>query len=85
MDAAQDGSRLRAARLAAGHSQATLAVRAGIGRATVERIETGRSPRPRLATRRVIADALGVAVADLWPADYDVALSDYIATEPDAA
>lgn len=82
MDTAPVETRLRAARLAAGYSQEALAGRAGIGRATVERIETGRSPRPRIATRRVLADALGVKVADLWPEPYDRQLAAYVEQEP---
>lgn len=62
----RDGT-LRQAREAAGLTQTELAQRAGIGRATVERIEAGRSPRANLSTRRVLADALGVSVEQLWP------------------
>ena len=60
------GTRLREAREAAGLSQDRLAANAGIGRSTLVRIEHDHAC-PRLATKRVIADALGVPVFDLWP------------------
>lgn len=75
---------LREAREAAGLSRHALAARAGVGTSTIERVER-LAVRPRLVTRRALAAALGVTVADLWPEPYDRALSDYIATDPDAA
>ena len=53
-------SELRRARQAAGLTIEQLAVRAGIGGATVERIENGRT-RPTKATLAALTGALGVA------------------------
>ena len=58
-------SPLRHARLAAGMSPEELAFRAGVSMRTIERIENGEA-EPRRATRKVIADALGL---DLWPVE----------------
>jgi len=55
---------LRAARERALLTQAELAARAGIQRATVNRIETGITAA-RFATVRRLAEALGVPAADL--------------------
>ncbi len=63
--------RLREVREATGLAQPELAALAGVGGATVYRVERGRSaPTPRVARR--LAGALGLpvaAVAELAPAD----------------
>jgi transcriptional regulator with XRE-family HTH domain len=48
-----------------GWSQDDLAVRAGISRETVSRLERGATPH--LRTARAVAAALGVDAALLWP------------------
>lgn len=53
---------LRVWRLNAGWSQEQLAERAGVNPSTILRIERGHAHRPYPATRKRIADALGVAV-----------------------
>lgn len=55
------GSRLRACRLAADKTRDALAVEAGVGSATVTRIENGHV-RPHMSTMRALAVALGVSV-----------------------
>ena len=55
--------RLREWREAMGETQATLGERSGVAEHTISRIEHGASLRP--TTARKLADALGVAVADL--------------------
>ncbi|MFM9105416.1 MAG: ATP-binding protein [Chloroflexota bacterium] len=52
------GERLRTLRLRAGMTQAELAARAGLGRRTVNRLESGDSPSPQAATLRLLAKAL---------------------------
>ncbi|MBX7269805.1 XRE family transcriptional regulator [Micromonospora sp. Llam7] len=54
---------LRAHRLAAGSTQAELAVRAGIGVRTVRDLERGRSSRPQRTTVELLAEALGLTDA----------------------
>lgn len=58
------GARVRALRKAAGLTQETLTTAAGIGRATMIRLENGRHA-PKLSTLRAIAQALGTSVEDL--------------------
>jgi transcriptional regulator with XRE-family HTH domain len=55
--------RLREWREATGETQLTLADKSGVAEHTISRIEHGASLRP--TTARKLADALGVAVADL--------------------
>jgi transcriptional regulator with XRE-family HTH domain len=55
--------RLREWREAMGETQVTLADKSGVAEHTISRIEHGASLRP--TTARKLADALGVAVADL--------------------
>lgn len=58
------GARIRHARLHRNLTQEALAERAGIDRQAVNRIEQGHVS-PRLDTLLLIADALGVPLADL--------------------
>jgi transcriptional regulator with XRE-family HTH domain len=58
-------ARLRALRLNAGLSQKDLAARAGVSEHTIKRLEGGHRKRPYPSTRRRIAAALGVAIADV--------------------
>jgi transcriptional regulator with XRE-family HTH domain len=58
-------ARLRALRLNLGLTQAELAARAGVSEFTVVRLETGKDRRPHPSTRRKLAEALGVAIADV--------------------
>lgn len=67
-----DGGRLRHAREVAGLTQEALAVRAGIGAATVRRAERG-EVAPLRMTRRALAEALHVPVAQIWPYDDELA------------
>ena len=62
----QVASRVRAARVARLWTQEDLAQRAGVGRATIARIETG-TWVPRMRTIRALAEALEVGPADLVP------------------
>lgn len=52
--------RLRAAREAAGVSLAELALRTGVQKSALSRLENSESPNPTLATLRRYADAVGV-------------------------
>jgi len=61
MPASPVGTDLRVARLAAGLTIDELAVHAGVGSATVERIEAGRVARPHRSTRLALALALAAA------------------------
>ncbi len=62
------GTRIRAAREAAGLTQAELARRAGMSRAQLHQLETDwRGRVPDVRTVRKLADELGVAWADLYP------------------
>lgn len=56
---------VRARREALGMSKAGLARKAEIGRATVERVESGRAPS--METLAALATALGVKARDLMP------------------
>jgi transcriptional regulator with XRE-family HTH domain len=58
-------ARLRALRLNLGLTQTELAERAGVSEFTITRLETGRGKRPHPSTRRKLAGALGVAIADV--------------------
>jgi transcriptional regulator with XRE-family HTH domain len=49
-------------------TQEQLAERSGVGRMTIARIESS-SGDPRVATARRLADALGVAIEDIFTAD----------------
>lgn len=57
--------RLREARLKAGLSQSQLAERAGVALQSLQRLEHGRSPDPRLSNVVALAHALGVTVDSL--------------------
>jgi transcriptional regulator with XRE-family HTH domain len=57
--------RLRVLRLNAGLNQEELARAAGVSEATVKRLEAGRGKRPYPSTRRKLAAALGVRIADV--------------------
>ncbi len=61
--------RLRELRELRALSQAELAERAGIGKATVSRLEKANHPPPRPRTVRKLAAALGVEPADLYVSD----------------
>jgi predicted transcriptional regulator len=56
---------LRRERRRAGLTQGELADKAGVGIATIARIETGDIDAPRVSTLRKLARALGVEVRDL--------------------
>jgi transcriptional regulator with XRE-family HTH domain len=58
-------ARLRALRLNLGLTQAELASQAGVSEFTVVRLETGKAKRPHPSTRRKLAAALGVRIADV--------------------
>jgi DNA-binding XRE family transcriptional regulator len=62
---------LEEARRRQGLNQEQLAARAGVSVKTICRCERGESPR--VATMRVLAWALGVTVAELWPERQDIA------------
>jgi DNA-binding XRE family transcriptional regulator len=73
-------SAVSTARRAAGLSRERLAAQAGVSVRTIYALEVERV-RPRRATRRVLADALGLTPADLFPEDErPVAEPDAIAT-----
>src|SRR5688572_24526901 len=55
---------LRARRLAAGLTQAELAMRAGVGVRTVRDLERGRASRPQRTTVELLATALGLTGDD---------------------
>jgi DNA-binding XRE family transcriptional regulator len=59
------GSRIRAARLAAGLTQWTVAGRAGLSNLTVVQVEGGTRTRPRLSTLKGFAGALGIPLSEL--------------------
>jgi transcriptional regulator with XRE-family HTH domain len=65
--------RLREWREATGETQVTLADKSGVAEHTISRIEHGASLRP--TTARKLADALGVAVADLMESPPVLALA----------
>src|SRR5262245_32570708 len=54
------GRLLRSLRLAAGHTQESLAAKAGVSPRAISYLETGRISRPQLATVQALADALAV-------------------------
>ena len=58
-------------RFVQGLSQSALAARANVARETISRIERGENPR--LDTARVIAAALGVPLAQIFPEDIESA------------
>jgi transcriptional regulator with XRE-family HTH domain len=58
-------ARLRTLRLNAGLTQAELARAAGLSAASIKRLEAGKGKRPYPSTRRRLAAALGVAIADV--------------------
>lgn len=58
------GSRIRDARLWANLTQERLSVRSGVDRQTINRIEQGHAS-PRVDTLLLLADAIGVPLADL--------------------
>jgi transcriptional regulator with XRE-family HTH domain len=57
--------RLKQLREAAGMSQQSLAVAAGLSVGMVSQIEQGRRENPRVATLTVLADVLGITLDDL--------------------
>jgi transcriptional regulator with XRE-family HTH domain len=57
--------RVRELRKAAGLTQQSLAVKAGMSVAAVVQIESGKTPDPRLSTLRALAKAMGVRVEEL--------------------
>ena len=59
------GQRIRAARLAKGWTQQDLADHSGIARANIARMEAGKHA-PRVETIKVVAQALSLAMADLF-------------------
>jgi transcriptional regulator with XRE-family HTH domain len=58
-------ARLRVLRLNLGLTQAELAAQAGVSKFTVVRLEAGKGRHPHPSTRRKLAAALGVAIADV--------------------
>ena len=56
---------LRVLRLNRGLTQAELATRAGVSEYTIVRLERGQRKRPHPSTRRKLAAALGVEIADV--------------------
>lgn len=62
------GQRIRHFRERVGITQDTLATGAGIGRATLVRLETG-TQSPRYTTLLALAEALGIPVSDLLMSD----------------
>jgi transcriptional regulator with XRE-family HTH domain len=58
-------ARLRTLRLNAGLTQAELARAAGLSTPSIKRLEAGKGKRPYPATRRKLAAALGVPIADV--------------------
>jgi transcriptional regulator with XRE-family HTH domain len=75
--AAAELTPLRDLREGAGMSRHALAIRSGVGTSTIARIEYG-EVTPRLVTRRALAQALGVPVAQLWPEPYDAQAARYV-------
>lgn len=59
-------TRVRDLRTALGVSQIELARRAGLSRRTIQSLEYGSGPDPRLGTLKKVADALGVPVEALF-------------------
>jgi transcriptional regulator with XRE-family HTH domain len=57
--------RVRQLRKAAGLTQQTLAVKAGLSMSAVVQIESGRIPDPRVSTLKALAVALGVSLDEL--------------------
>lgn len=60
-----NGPRIRELRVARGYSQEQFAVRAGLTRGTIDRIESGVTWRPSLSTLGAIAGALDVAFEEV--------------------
>ena len=58
---------LRRARRAAGLSQLELSKRAGVGAATIARIEAGEIDNPRVNTLVKLAEVLGIHARELMP------------------
>lgn len=58
-------ARLRTLRLNAGMTQEELARAAGLSAASIKRLEAGKGKRPYPGTRRRLATALGVTIADI--------------------
>lgn len=59
------GTRLRAARERAGLTRAAVAEATGLCISTIEKIESGRAPSPKLATALALAAAVGVPLNEL--------------------
>ncbi len=70
--ASQSTSPVRVYRVAAGMRQADLAALAGLNPETIRRLELGQN-HPQRATRRALADALGVEPELLWPSNDNAA------------
>lgn len=62
------GQRLRAARIAAGHTQVTLAAAAGVTQSTVSDYERGEAA-PGDGIRIALAEACGTTAGELFPYD----------------
>lgn len=60
-----DGNKLRQLRQDAGLTQLDLAVAAGMQPQTVNRLEAGKNPHPRVSTAAALAQVLGVTIEDL--------------------
>jgi transcriptional regulator with XRE-family HTH domain len=58
-------AKLRTLRLNAGLTQAELAQAAGVSAPSIKRLEAGKGKRPYPSTRRKLAAALGVAIAEV--------------------
>ena len=72
--------RLRAARMAAGLTQAQVATRAGLHRSTVADLEGGRREGISMSSAQALARALGVSVCDFIaePVESSVAGTDHL-------
>jgi transcriptional regulator with XRE-family HTH domain len=66
------GSPLRRTRERKHLSPEGLAAKAGVTLRTIERIESGHVKHPHGSTQKVIAEALGVEVTEIWPLDSEV-------------
>lgn len=69
---------LRQHRQRRGMTVPELAVAAGIGVSTLVRLERGETSEPRRSTKRVLASALGLEVADLFPPETTNARGDVV-------
>lgn len=60
---------LRLARASRGMSQRDLEDESGLTQVGISHIESGRSPRPRETSKRLLAQALGYKVEELFPSN----------------